>query len=394
MLKVMFNRSYQDLTRRVIGLVSGLCLYFIIPSATAGRIFSQAVWESEPIPGAILSVVGVDVNRDGRLDWVMAFPDKLVVADFAPDGAMQVITTIAANVSEGFHRVHCGDFNGDGEPEILLNGFLNGRAFSRLFVWRGGGLQMVQEFSSTVMPLVMTNGERLYSQALRGRGEWSQRLVEQNWFGAYYQDSKPSLRVAKGIGGNTISLFALTGMGQDLAVLKDDGLIEVMDAQAGQRQWQSGLKYGGAVDAVPLTGRDPLGLKNATNLPLPPRLVFLPKQQTLLVAKNNGFLPSAVGAFPNIKSAQYAVLSWTNGGFQERHLSQRYDGAISDVGSVNFKGDRNAIVLAMWSRAGGVLNSSRPKESFLVVLPGNAILEAENKPQGLSASRQAVKKSR
>lgn len=346
------------------------CHVFHSGTALAGTVFLDAAWQSAEIDGPVYGSTLADVNGDGARDVVTVLRKRAVVHSLAVDGSLMPLVTVAAGVGEDFHRVFAGDFNRDGEIEILLDGFAREKPFARLVAIRGGQQVVTQEFKALVTPLFWQGEERLFSQTMRGRGEWAQFFSLLEWQGTAYQTSQNGIRIAEGVGSNSVSLFAVTGLGDKLAILMDDGFLVVTDA-SGKKIWRSGLRYGGALDTLSFEDKDPLGMKRVEELPVMPRLGVLRGGSALVVPKNLGFLPAAIGAFSNMRAAQYSVLEWTEGGFQERKASPNYDGAISDVEVVDNDGDgiKNEILLTLWSRKGGVLETSQPKKSLLTVVP-------------------------
>lgn len=346
------------------------CHVFHSGMAVAGAVFSDATWQSAELDGPVYGSTLADLNGDGTRDVVTVLRKRAVAHALAADGSLTPFVTIAAGTGEDFHRVSAGDFNHDGEVEILIDGFAREKPFARLVVIRGGQPAVMQEFKALVVPLLWQGEDRLFSQTMRGRGEWAQFFALLEWKGTDYQTSQNGIRIAEGVGSNAVSLFAVTGLGDKLAILMDDGFLVVTDA-AGKKIWRSGLRYGGSLDAVTFEDKDPLGMKRKSDLAVMPRLGVLRGGSALVVPKNLGFLPAAIGAFSNMRAAQYSVLEWTEGGFQERKVSPNYDGAISDVEVVDDDGDgiKNEILLTLWSRKGGVLETSQPKKSLLTVVP-------------------------
>lgn len=366
----MSSRLLQRLTNAFIVLFFFTCQIFHSGFVRAGSVFSDAVWQSSEIDGATLGSAMADVNGDGGRDIVTLSRKRAVVFSLAMDGSLAPFATIPSEEGEEFYRVFAGDFNRDGQAEILLNGFAREQPFSRIVAVRDGQPVALQQFPSLVAPLLWQGEERLFSQTMRGRGEWGQVLSILEWQNGSYRLSQSGIRIASGVGTNPISLFSVTGLGDKLAILTDDGFLVVTD-DAGKKIWRSGLRYGGALDMVVFEGKDPLGMKRKAELQIAPRLAVLRGGNVIVVPKNVGILPAAVGAFSGTKAAQYSVLEWTEGGFQEREASPKYDGAISDVQAADYDGDgiENEILLTLWTRGGGMLETSLPKKSLLTVVP-------------------------
>lgn len=345
------------------------CQSFLRREAWAGEVFPETTWESTPMPGVLYSAaVGLCPERC----IVLLYKDKVVLMRLGKSSEdLSLMTEVKSKPTESFHRVHLGDFDNDGTTDILINGFRNERAFSRWFNWQDGRLVKRQDFTATVMPLWWQGKMRLFSQTLRGRGEWSQTLkeVSPGTKGNPKKSGLIELRLAKGLGSNPIGLFALQSIGEHLVSLSEEGLLTLSDG-SGKRLWRSGLKYGGAVDRIAFEGRDPTGVKQDQILTLPPRLATHPESAMLYVAKNSGFLPAAIGAFPDMKAAEYVKLKATGNGLQETFVSRRFDGAISDLNLVDFDGDghENEVLIVLWVRAGGLLESSQPVSSRVVVV--------------------------
>lgn len=354
-----------------IFIVAVLCRLFPMEIAAAGSVLPGAFWQSPEISGAILSASWGDVDGNGAPEIVTVQESRLEILTKNPDGSLTLLATFEANDGERFHRVWVGDFNGDFHVEMVLDGFRGDRPFAKILGWQNGQVIVLQTERAAVAPLFWQGMTRLFRQVGHGRGDWAQDLQELAWNGSRYAANGSTLSLAKGVGGNGVSLYSLTGLGDKLAVFQDDGFLIVMDGN-GKQLWRSGLRYGGALDEAAFSGRDPLGINRTGRVILVPRGSWQDRGQTLTVIKNIGFLPSVVGAFANMKASEFAMLEWTEGGFQERKVSPRYDGAISDVSAIDYDGDglSDELLLVLWSRKGGVLETSRPKTSILTVVPG------------------------
>ena len=363
------NKSRQPFIWLITALFWFTCQSFLSGGAWAGEVFPETTWESAPMSGALYSAAaGLCPERC----LALVYKDKIALMRIGKRSeVLSPMAEVNAEATESFHRVHLGDFDADGVTDILVNGFQEERVFSRWFNWQDGHLVKKQDFVATVMPLWWQGKMRLFSQTLRGRGEWSQTLKEISLDAksAPKKSERIRLRLATGIGSNPIGLFALQSMDERLVSLSEEGILILSDG-LGKRLWRSGLKYGGAVDRIALEGRDPMGVKQDQILMLPPRLAYHAHSAALYVAKNSGFLPAAIGAFPDMKATEYVVLKATTNGLQETFVSRRFDGAISDLNLVDFDGDgrKNEVLIVLWIRTGGLLESAQPVSSRVVVV--------------------------
>lgn len=361
------SKSGLSFIQVIMGLFWLTCQSFLSGQVWAGEIFPETTWESPQVPGTLY---GAAAGRCPERCLVLLYKNKIVMMRLGKTSQeVSLMTEVRAGPLESFDRIHFGDFDGNGRPDVLVNGWQKDRVFSRWYLWQDGHFIPKKDFAATVMPLKWQGQTRLFSQTLRGRGEWSQTLKEIRTNGKTKSTKPMLIRLSKGLGSNPIGLFALQSAGERLVYLSDEGKLTLLDG-LGKRVWHSGLKYGGAVDRIAFEGRDPTGIKSTQILGLPPRMAYHPESATLYVAKNSGFLPSAIGAFPDMKATEYVALKATANGLQETFVSRRFDGAISDLNLVDFDGDghENEVLIVLWVRAGGLLESAEPASSKIVVI--------------------------
>lgn len=293
-------------------------IIFASPSR-AETVFPQALWESKPLPGTIVTAASGDVNGDGLEDVVFATPNTVFLSTPGLNQNQEIV--FKSHHVEKFHRVHIGHFGyGEGQ-KILLNGFVQDQAFSELWHFDQGKWRLLQRFSAIVMPLFWKGDTVLFEQKLRGRGGWAKEIVMLSWNGKKMIRTQEEISLNRGFGRAEVNLFSVVGMNDKLAILQNSGHIDVID-ENGKVLWRSGVKYGGAVDALVYQNKDPLGIQKGVALHFMPRMMFDNLNNRIYVIKNSGVVS---------QTAQYFALVWTSGGLQESFASRRFDGSIADL---------------------------------------------------------------
>lgn len=330
----------------------------------AQKIFADSIWESAVTPEPILGFAYGDANHDFNDDVVTVLVGKIVISTFV-EGGFSVLGEYKAGAGETFHRVWLID-DGTGTQDILINGFVGGRVFSKMLRLNGKNFTVRFDKDSLVIPLFVAGGWRLCEQTQFGARSWSNEVhyvVVKNGTltstGFFY--------LGQGLSGAAPSLLATAGMGDAVIVWDDSGKIWLQDLN-GKKTWKSGLSYGGPVDYVDVADRSLIGLTNHTRTLLPVRMAYDSASQKLITAKNEGTLKSVVGAVPIIKSAQWVTLSLGSAGFQETRVSPSFNGAITDMQLVDFDHDGMPEIMASFLiNKGGSFDSLTRQSSVLVV---------------------------
>lgn len=387
-----------------------MCLGFTSLS-WGGAYVPDALWEGELVSGAVLSVAVGDVDGDGRGNLVVLDEQKAVV--YASLDVLGALATLTAKKHRQFHRVWVADVDGDGIAEVLINGFQNDSIFSTLYRVQDGDFKLWQDFYGkivipwgnsppTSLPYTQRGGDDLLSQDQKGRWAWSQVLSGLHWNKDQFEETQ-KLRLKNGVGWQRVSLFDVAGLEGHLVINRNDGTLEL--AKDGKALWRSGMKYGGAVDAIKFNSRDPMGIVREERFGIAPRLlartvvekimpitkaipdlphknrktslpeevpqpVLMPRGSELIAVRNDGFLEGVIGKFARMKSAEIVQLEWTGKILHEKQVSRRFDGAISDMAVLDFDGDglKNEILVSFWVRQGGMLETMAPKKSVLAVI--------------------------
>jgi hypothetical protein len=352
----MFNNLYPWLLVLISLLFS--------PSVWAQKVFPDSVWESAVIRDPVLGFAYGDANHDFSDDLVTVLAGKIVVSSFVPDG-YPVPNEYNAGAGETFHRVWLID-DGTGTQDILINGFVGGRVFSKMLRLNGREFTLRFNKDSLVVPLFIGGTWRLCEQIQFGARSWSNEV--------HYVDLKNGIltstgffTLGQGLSGVAPSLLATAGMGDAVVVWDDSGKIWIQNLN-GKTTWKSGLSYGGSVDYVDVADRSLIGLNDLTRTLLPVRMAYEGTSRKLITAKNEGTLKSVVGAVPIIKSAQVVTLALGSAGFQETRVSPSFNGAITDIQLVDFDHDgAPEMMVSFLIHKGGSLDSLTRQSSLLVV---------------------------
>lgn len=337
-------------------------------SLYAAEIFEKSYLESNRLDEKIYSATLRNIDFDPEQEFVYVTSQTLKIAHLYGK-KLKVIAEKNMSGQEKLHRVHVGDFNDDGVQEILVNGTVRDRAFAKIFTFYDHQFHLQQSFDAAVMPLNRLNREKLFLQNFYGQRGWSGHLNEMAWNEKQYVVSNQKIRLSSQSKRNQLSLYQLTGVGENLLNLDEDGQVEIFNSH-GKKLWKSGLKFGGAIDQITFKEKDPLGWQRETSFFLMPRTVYLPQHDLLAVIKNSGYLNQVIGRLPNIKATQYFLLRKAHQGFQEKSSSPRLTGAFSDINVVDFNQDGvPELLLTYWERQSGTLGTSDAVETYFLIVP-------------------------
>ncbi|OVE81359.1 hypothetical protein BVY03_04025 [bacterium K02(2017)] len=351
-----------------------LCCFFasfkvqanLVQIKPENAFFKQSLWESEPIPQQILSLAYGKLTHYGLDQIIYCTKNKIVVGEIKAQKLVEYFNLKAPKTQE-YHRLSMGDWNQDGNINIIVNGFESGRVFSDLYQFKNQKLILVQSFDNLVMPLKLNGKTELYNQKWFGQGEWEKQAHQMIYNGKRWVSSSNFISVNNGLGRNAFSLFDMVSMGNKLVYFNRDASLLVSDLK-GKKIWKSSLNFGGAVDYTKIKHRDPLGLNKDKLYMISPRMAWANNQ--LYVFHNQSYINSVVGTIPQIKTTQFLSLKWKQqDGFQESFRSQTFQGALTDVRSIDFDGDgQQELLVSFIKRKGGYLGPTHKKQSSRIAV--------------------------
>lgn len=326
-------------------------LFPVLPQAQPAHI-PNALWESKPLPGAIMAIAVGDVDGDGEDELVTVDERNVSVfsvqkplvytvettAEALPlfsyeNTALQPIATKKIDKKTAFFRIHVGDWDHDEISEILLTGFQMGRGYSVLYQLKDGELKKTKEFSEAVLPV----GLELRTQSVYPSGDLS---------------TGPDL-------------FSAHFILEQIVILSPDNHLQLYKGK--KRLWKSSLTYGGAVGFVPFKHKDALGLNQTRHFSIQPRIVS--HDSDVYLVKNEAYLDAVIGTVPRVKTAQLVVMGLTESTLTEKHVSPRYQGAITDLALIDWDGDGNKeVIFSFLINQFGYLTKDKGYNSVLAIV--------------------------
>lgn len=302
----------------------------------------RVLWQSPVISGEGMNADICDIQGDGIQDLIVAEGNQIIVREAF--GSSKVLLQKKILGVDHFHRVSCGNWEGNGYKQILAVGSIRGEFITYLLEFDGTKIRKKKSWNKVVLAW---KDNRIASQETRGRGAWSHYVEIDSWSGKKLKTEK-RYKITSGIGPLSKSLFHLKpypDIDNQFLYLKNNGKLSLMD-QNGKILNQSSMKYGGYVDSMSLSLKDPLGIQKNFEISLHPRF-DVSLDNKIIIGKNEGTFLSKIGKVNQVKYSQLFLLKHADAGFEEDFQSQRFNEAIADVQWVDFDQDgfKNEILV-------------------------------------------------
>ncbi len=220
---------------------------------------------SAPIPGDMVSLAASDLDRDGKIEFVAAYPDGIVVYRVEGDDLRE--KNRIPNAGPGLIHVDAADVDRNGVADIVATRFAGGKALSDIWQYDGKEYRKV----SSDLPFFLRVGDLgpegvvlLGQEADPGRGFKGPvfRLAVNRYGMAERKESDSALPLPAGV-----FLYGFAPLryakGVRYAVLTGRDRLAYLDG-SGKELWQG-------LDAV--TGSGVMLEARGRRMPLPPRMV-------------------------------------------------------------------------------------------------------------------------
>jgi len=336
-----------------------LCFSFLIillPSFVLAKIVPQAMWESKRIKGSVMALAIGNIDADPLNEIAYISDKELVVADIiGPTLQLNPLAKLKIDNKTKIFRVNIGSWG------ILLTGFQFEKPYSALYIYKDAKLKRIKEFDEIILPL---NGN-LYSQSQYPNGDWAKNVQKLTIHDSTVQKGA-DVNFGKGLLQNKTSLFDIEKFkGHEIFLFGN----HLHLFQEGKKLWKSSVTYGGAAAYVDQKRKDSLGVKKQPFITVEPPMRS--SGDSLFLVKNDMYIKNFVGAVPRIKTTQFVEMQWTGNGFQEKKVSPRLQGAITDLRVFDIDQDgKKEIIFSFLINQYGYLTKNKGFESVLVVMPG------------------------
>ncbi len=327
-----------------------------------GGISLTRPWKSRSFNKLINGIDLGDVDADGKMETVIATPDKVLIYRFEKQRFFQV-GEIAIPGSRYPVGVDIADINGNGIPEIFvsaLNGAKNG-ASSVVFEYAGGEYKTVvtdAPYYFRVSDRTGAMGPRLYGQRQSlGKDPFAEPIDQMVWEAGDYVSAGRTLPGKK---ANALGFAVGDPMqngGEQILIYNREDYLTLLDPSSGDVIWKSGSRLGGSTLALTLGTGGRGDTDNRSYLPMRIRALDLDKEpgSEVIVAENHEVTGRLLEQFRVFNKTELHILSWDGIGLGPIWKTRSISGYIRDFAVGDFDGDgTKELVAALVSEEGRI----------------------------------------
>ncbi len=329
-------------------------------AAEAGFDMGRA-WKSRSFSEQIVAMDLGDVDEDGRIETVLATPDKILIYRFEN----QRFSEAARIEIPGFRTavgVDVGDINGNGVEEIFvsaLNRQRNG-VQSMVYEYANGAYVPIVESTSWYFRVVRRKdfGKQLYGQRQElGKTQFDSPIYRMAWEGGGYVSENRVLPAGKAsvLG---FSMGRLTDDKDDLVlVYSPSDRLQILET-TGREIWSGSDPFGGSSLYLHLPVDDPGMMENKSFFPMRIRVRDLNGSGTeeVIAAQNQDMANRRLQQRRNFNKTQLTVLSWDGLGLGAVWKTRTLSGHIRDLAVGDFDGDgTDELVAVLIEKEGRVI---------------------------------------
>ena len=341
-----------------------------IMSETEAQSEFQQFWRSARFRHLINGLAMGDVDRDGKMETVVATPKGLIVYR-AEAGKFYK----AYDVEQESNRINIGvdiaDINDNGYPEIFLTRLGTKRATIQSSVYEYDGTNFIKIVDSSPwyyrVADIPNRGKLLLGQRHRINKPFSGRIFEMQWKESDYEP-EGEIKTPKSIQVMGFAMGDVLGNKQETAVAyKENDHIQLIDAN-GESIWQSGDTYGGStlytIGQIEYRGQ----VENPLYYPM--RLVVSDTNNDgdseVIVVKNYDIARGKLQKFRKFTNAHFESLTWDGLGLQTRWKTRKISGFVRDYAVADFDNDgKLELVAAVIISEGSVVLIGEPKSTII-----------------------------
>ncbi len=330
----------------------------------------QKFWRSASFRHLINGLAIGDVDRDGKIETVVATPRELFVYR-AESGKFYKAHDIKQNGSRVNIGLDIADINDNGYPEIFVTSLSSTRRIieSSVFEYDGSNFIKIVDGSPWYYRVadVPNRGKMLLGQKHRVKKPFSGRIFDLQWKNSSYEP-EGEIKTPRVIQVMGFALGDVLNNKQETAVAyKETDRIQLIDAN-GKQIWQSTDKYGGST--LFSIGEQQYRGEIRNPLYYPMRLLVSDTNADgdteVIVAKNYDVARGHLEKFRKFTNAHFESMAWDGLGLQTRWKTRKISGFVRDYAIADFDNDgKLELVAAVILSEGSIVLIGEPKSTII-----------------------------
>ena len=342
---------------------------FIMSGAEEQSAF-QKFWRSASFRHLINGIAIGDVDRDGKIETVVATPKELIVYR-AEGGKFYKAHEVKPDGSRINIGVDIADINDNGYPEIFVTRLTATQSAVQSSVFEYDGTNFIKIVDDSPWYFRVTDvpdrGKLLLGQRHRMQKPFSGRIFDMQWKNSNYEPES-EIKTPRAIQVMGFALGDVLNNKQETAVAyKESDRIQLIDAN-GKEIWQSSDPYGGStlfsVGEIQYRGE----VQNRLYYPM--RLLVTDTNDDgdteVIVVKNHDIAGGHLEKFRKFTNAHFESLGWDGLGLQARWKTRKISGFVRDYAVGDFDNDgKLELVAAVILSEGAVILVGEPKSTII-----------------------------
>lgn len=341
---------------------------FITPGTEEQSEF-QKFWRSATFKHLINGLAMGDVDRDGKIETVVATPTDLIIYR-AESGKFYKTQEVKMNTDRITIGLDIADINDNGYPEIFVTSLTDTRLSieSSVFEYDGKNFIKIVDNSSWYYRVadVPSRGKILLGQKHRMFKPFSGPVYDMIWKNSSYEPES-EIKTPRTIQVMGFALGdVLNNKQESAAAFKENDLIQIIDAN-GEEIWQSSEKFGGST-LFCAGEKDARGdVQNPLYYPM--RLLVTDTnddgETEVIAVKNYELVGRKLEKFRKYTNAHFESLHWDGLGLAVRWKTRKISGFVRDYAIADFDNDGKLELVAAVIIDEGRFVLTEPKSTII-----------------------------
>lgn len=319
---------------------------------------TQRFWKSRNFNHAINGLALGDVDGDGKIETVIASPNRVLVYRYDEKRFFEVGTVDRVKF-ENIVGLDVADINGNGIPEIFVSALNAQRSglSSKVLEYDGSGFRALVKDAAHYFRVceLPDRGSVLFGQRQRQSDTpFSSAVYEMTWEGNGYVTQNRVLPTRKAnLLGFTMGDPMNSGQETVLAFDPSDNL-RLLEL-SGSELWTSGSRFGGSTLFLNMPKNDRGQIQNKKYLPMRVQIVDIEGdgEYEVVSVNNKEVAGGRLSQFRLYTRTEMLIMSWDGVGLAPVWKTRRLSGMIRDFAVGDFDNDgKNELIGALISKEG------------------------------------------